>query len=109
MILLLLGFLLGFQIYGPGALAYTTVLEQVSETRIKYGYGLDSIDGYEVLVAPSDCDLLGKNGWLITEDEVLTAIVVDCESEEHKGIMKERNILADVNKENLGKGWLIIK
>lgn len=97
-----------YQIHGPGAFSYTPVLKQVAETRIKYGYGLESIEGYEILVAPSDCRLLGKSGWLIA-DKVYSIIIVDCEQQKHAGQMEARGILADVSKPDLGRGWLVIR
>ncbi len=56
-------------------------------------------------MAPADCTLLGKSGWLITPEKVYTAIVVDCATlgESMNGIM------ADTNLDSVGSGWLVLK
>lgn len=105
----LLGIVPDYDVYGPGAFSYTSVLEEVSERRIKYGYGLSDIEGYDILVAPSDCSLLGKDGWIISAQGIHSMIAVDCESDIHKGTMQTNGILADVNTKELKKGWLIFK
>ncbi len=59
---------------------------------------------YDVLVAVESCDLLGRDGWLIT-DEVRTAIVVDCSQEKHD----MNGIMCDVNLDDVGSGWLVLR
>jgi hypothetical protein len=93
-------------IYGPAYLSYAP-LEQVVEKREWQG-----TEAFEVLVAPSDCNLLGKWVWLIVEDgQVLSGVVVDCERPEHQGQMDERRLLADVNDWDLvhKKAWLVVR
>lgn len=102
-----------FSVYGPGAISAADpgVLEKVAERRIANSWGLSSIDGYDLLIAPADCALLGREGWLITNGNVYTSIVVDCENGEHRGQMAERGLLADANRRELAhkQGWLVLK
>lgn len=102
-----------FSVYGPGFISSADpgVLEAVAERRINAGWGLDSIDGYDLLIAPADCELLGRSGWLITNGNVYLTIVVDCSQERHRQEMIDNGILADVNDERLNhlEGWLILK
>lgn len=64
-----------------------------------------------MLVAPSDCALLNRAGWLIVEGQKYSAIVVDCEQEKHRGQMKERGLLCDQNIKELThkEGLLILR
>lgn len=105
MLILLLFLLLPEQIYGPGYLSYAP-LEQVVERR-----GWEGTEAFDVLLAPSDCNLLAKQGWLITESGIYTFVVVDCEAPEHQGQMDERRLLADVNDWDLvyEKAWFVIR
>ena len=106
---------LDFMIVGPGAIGctyYPAALERVAERRYTNGWGLDTDwRGYDVLVAPADCSLLGRDGWLITGGEVHTALVVDCSQGKHKEAMMERGLLADVNRPELSrqKAWLVLR
>jgi hypothetical protein len=99
-----------YHIIGPGALSYTTVLEQVAERRIRLGFGLSEIEVGAVLVAPANCRHLGQRGWLLA-DGIHRVVVVDCENGNHAGQMTARGILADVSREKLGHqaGWLILE
>lgn len=99
-------------ILGPGALSYTPVLEAVASRRLANHWGLTGdIAGYDALAAPADCGLLDKSGWLVAGGKVLTVKIVDCENGEHAGTMDGRNLLADVNREELGheKAWLVLR
>ena len=100
-----------YQIIGPGTLAHSNVLEQVAQTRIRYGFGLDSLEPGAVLVAPADCKLLNRRGWLIAGGTIYRAQVVDCENGKHRGQMKRTNLLADVSIKELShkEGWLILE
>lgn len=82
-------------------MSYAGNLEEVANRRIKNGWNLDSIEGYEILVAPSDCNLLNRSGWLIVEGKIYSAIVVDCEQEKHRGQLEERGLLCDQNIKDL--------
>lgn len=115
MLLSILSFILTTQliILGPGILspADNNVLETVAQRRLSNGWMLTkNPDDYDVLIALDDCSLLNESGWILV-DGVHTALVVDCEAGHHKGIMKNRGILADVNLEELGhkRGWVILK
>ncbi len=85
------------------------VLERVAERRIQWDSTFEEWRRYEVLVAPSDCTLLGKSGWLITSDKVYTAFVIDCEKDTDRGQMTERGLMADVNLDSVGSGWLVLR
>ncbi len=107
MIAILISFLFyaDFAIYGPGAISYAP-LEIVVANR-----GWEGTEAFEVLVAPADCNILAKQGWLITESGVREALVVDCESPEDAGDLKRRGLLLDANRLDLlsEEGWLILR
>jgi len=101
-------------ILGPGVLspADKNVLETVARRRLDNGWTLTkNPDEYEVLIGLSDCRLLDQSGWLTANGNVYTALVVDCEAGHHRGQMKDRGLLADVNSQELGhkRGWVILK
>ena len=103
-----------FTIIGPGSISLASpgVLESVAHRRITYGWGLSSIPVDTILVAPVDCSLLGRRGWLVAGGEVLDALVVDCQADVHKGQMEGRSLLLDVNrpkKLDHKDGWLILQ
>lgn len=54
---------------------------------------------------------MGKDGWLIVEDEVYRVVVVDCENGNHKGQMAARGLLLDQDRLELvsRKGWLVLR
>lgn len=54
-----------------------------------------------VLLAPADCGLMAKQGWLITESGIFLAVICDCEALEDAGQMAERRLLADTNRLDL--------
>lgn len=87
------------------------MLEAVAARRIKAGWGLESVEGYDLLIAPADCELLGKTGWLFVEDKVYRVISVDCEQSAHQGQMDYRGLLLDQPlKELVHKdGWLVLR
>lgn len=107
----MIGLLSAFIIIGSGALAYTPRLEEVAERRIRNDWGLESTQGYDLLIAPADCKLLGRRGWLFVGDKVYTVVVVDCSQEKHRRAMIDSGILADVNRPELShrQGWLILR
>lgn len=99
-------------IHGPGVISYTPILERVAERRVINEWGLTADwRGFEVLVAPADCGLLGRSGWLIVGDRILRALVVDCEQKAHRGQMAARGLLADGSLEGLNHqaGWLVLR
>lgn len=103
-----------FEIVGPGAISYAGegVLEAVAERRTRNGWGMTGdYTAYDVLVAPSDCKLLDRAGWLMVDGKILTVKVADCEANVHKGMMESRGLLADANLEELThlEGWLFLK
>lgn len=99
-------------IFGPGAISYSAILDDVAERRVLNEWGL-SADwrGYDVLVAPADCRLLGRSGWLIANGDVYSAIAVDCENGDHAGQMAERGLLADASRRGLNhqRAWLVLR
>lgn len=99
------------EVIGPGAVSYAGkgVLERVAERRIRNGWGLTQVNN-AILVAPADCDYLGSQGWLVTEDDVYNVTVVDCEADVHSGQMRQRGLLVDTNRLDLvhKKAWLVI-
>lgn len=103
-----------YSVLGPGYLSYANpgVLERVAENRIERGWGLEQIDisRYDALVATEDCDLVGCDGWLIT-DKFIRVIVVDCQGDHVKERMSDSDLLADVNDINEvhKKGWLLLR
>lgn len=116
MIALILYLISQLTILGPGVLSQADpgVLESVAQRRIHYGYGLEAaldVNDYEVLIAPADCDLLGRDGWLVANGHSYRAIVVDCEARHHRGQMQSRGLLADVNNLELvhKQGWVILR
>ena len=80
------------------------VLERVAYTRSAYFGQVPEWRDYEVLTAVEDCSLLGRNGWLIT-NEVHTVIVVDCSQPAHS----MNGIMADVSLDEVGQGWLVLR
>lgn len=103
------------EVIGPGAvsLADKGVLEKVAERRLKNGWGLadEEPNNYDALIAPSDCSLLGRKGWLLTnKGDFVWALVVDCEDEADKGIMQKHGLLVDTNRADLVHkvGWLVL-
>jgi hypothetical protein len=100
-------------VIGPGALSKANpgVLERVAETRLHYGYGLydENPHLYDALVAPPACNLLGYDGWLVTNGEMLRVLVVDCGGPDNK--MIENGLLADINKPHLvhKQGWMVLR
>lgn len=99
-----------YELHGPGALAYTPVLEAVAQRRLANNWGLDGpLEG--VLIATADCEMVGKRGWLLVSDgRIVGVIVVDCENRNHAGQMASRGILADVSDEGLkGVGWMVVR
>ncbi len=107
MIALFIGLLFytDFTIYGPGAISYAP-LEIVVANR-----GWEGTEAFEVLVAPPSCDLLARQGWLVTESGIYSAVVCDCESPEDEGDLEARGLLLDANRLDLlsEKGWLILR
>lgn len=87
------------------------MLETVAERRIHNGWGVESVEGYDLLIAPADCSFLGRSGWLFVGDKVYSVIVVDCEADAHKGQMAARGLLADQNKSELASqyAWLVLQ
>lgn len=102
-----------YSVYGPGTISYADpgVLEAVADRRIQAGWGLTELGDYDTLVAPADCALLGRSGWLIADGQVLSVLVVDCENGNHRGQMESRGLLLDVNRLDLAhhKGWLVLR
>lgn len=101
-------------IIGPGTLsgADPGVLERVAERRLHNGWGLhQQVDGYDVLIAPPDCKLLGRSGYLVAGGRAYSAVAVDCEADVHRGQMVDRGLLADVNERGLWhkEGYLILR
>ncbi len=94
-----------FTIYGPGAVSYAP-LEMVVTNR-----GWQGTEAFEVLVAPADCRLLARQGWLVTESGIRGALVVDCEAPEDEGDLETRGLLLDANRLDLlsENGWLILR
>jgi len=85
------------------------VLERVANRRIVWDSTFEEWRRYEVLVAPADCSLLGKSGWLITPRMTYSAIVVDCEADVHRDQMNERGLMADTSLDEVGQGWLVLR
>lgn len=84
----------------------------MAERRVYAGWGLEADwTQYDVLIAPADCGLLGRSGWLIANGDVHSAIVVDCENGDHAGQMAERGLLADANRVGLAhkRAWLVLR
>lgn len=98
-------------IHGPGYIAYTPLLERVAEHRLETGWGRLPADwtSFDVLVATPGCAQLGKSGWLITPDGVLSALVVDCS--ENPQAMLDRGLLADASRRGLNhqRAWLVLR
>lgn len=80
------------------------VLQQVAITRSAYFGQVPDWRDYEVLVAVESCDLLGRDGWLIS-DSTYRAIVVDCKQVEHS----MNGIMADTTLEGIREGWLVLR
>lgn len=90
--------LTGLTVLGPGALAPADplVLETVEVRRVRNGWGLDSFAGVGVVrAAVESCDHLGRDGWILTEDEVYSVRVVDCQQAEHEPL-SQRGLVGDV-------------
>lgn len=100
---------------GPGYLSYADpgVLERVAEKRIRLGWGLSKVDirDYDALVATESCDLIGREGWLMTDSVTKNVLVVDCQNRDEQPRMSEVNLLADINVEDLvhKKALLLLK
>lgn len=109
-VLLALPFLVGesvnYYVVGPGytSLANPGVLEQVAERRIENGWGLtEDVDltAYSLLGAVADCKSLGHGGYLVTEKEVKSILIVDCEADVHRGDMDRKKLIVDINDKEL--------
>lgn len=101
-------------VIGPGALSFAGdgTLERVAERRIQNHWGLTGDwTAYDVLSAPSDCQLLDRDGLLIVEGKILTVKVVDCAQEKHRQQMIDNGLLADTNLPGLTheKAWLVLR
>jgi hypothetical protein len=108
MISLLIGLLLLLpieQIYGPGAMSYADLDAVVARK------GWEGTRDFDVLSAPSNCNLMARQGWLITSKGVFSTVIVDCQADEHKGQMEARGLLVDTNRDDLvgANGWLIVR
>lgn len=102
LIALLIGLLLSLPcetIYGPAQLSYGN-LQRVVERK-----GWQGTDHFDVLLAVPDCNLVARQGWLISETGIYSAVIVDCEADDHKGQMAERGLLADTNRDDLTHQW----
>lgn len=110
---ILLTLLANLTVIGPAHLSYAGdgTLEAVAQRRLDNGWNLthDWRD-YPVLVAPADCDLLDRTGWLVVGGQVTRALVVDCESDIDRGTLQRQKLLADVNLRHLThqKGLLVL-
>lgn len=58
-----------------------------------------------MLTAVEDCGLVGETGWLITNGNVYTAIVIDCLQAKHS----MNGIMADTSLDEIGRGWLVLR
>lgn len=108
MINLLFGLILWLQpelILGPGALSYADLDSVVAR---KKWLGTQAFD---VLVAPPNCNLLARQGWLITESGVYSMVVVDCAPDKYKPLWDKRGLLVDTNRVDLvgEKAWMVIR
>lgn len=79
------------QIYGPGAISYAD-LDRVVEVR-----NWEGVEDFDLLIAPSNCNLLGRWVWVISKSGIYSGLIVDCESPKHSGQMAERGLLFDGN------------
>ena len=91
--------LAGLIVLGPGALAPADplCLERVEVRRVQNGWGLDSFAGVGVVRAAVErCDLLGRDGLIVTQEDVYPVRIVDCQQPEHEPL-SARGIVADVS------------
>jgi hypothetical protein len=100
-------------VLGPGALAPADagVLENVQALRLRYGWGLErEAETWQVLAATESCNLLGYDGYAVTELGLVPLRVVDCQNRQEQPRMSELGLLADVNERRLGhmEAWLIL-
>lgn len=85
------------------------MLERVAERRATYWQQIpDDWHEYGVLVALPDCKLLGKSGWLAIENEIKSALVVDCAQKQHAPVMIEERLI-DANLRERGEGLLVLR
>jgi hypothetical protein len=108
----LLTLVLALTVLGPGALAPADVgvLEAVEARRVRHGWGLDELAGVGVvLVAVEDCDYLGRDVLVVTDDrQTHQARVVDCQRRDETPRLHELGIVADVNQAELGHKQAVI-
>lgn len=76
-------------IYGPGAISY-----QDFEPVIAYRQW-DNTEQFDILIAPADCNLLGRWVWVISESGSRLGLVADCESPKDAGGLEENGLLFD--------------
>lgn len=92
-------------IIGPGALSYAD-LDAVVQNK-----GWQGTEAFDVLVAPANCNLMARQGYLVTNRGIFDAVVVDCQADEHAGQMEARGLLVDTNRRDLigARGWFIVR
>lgn len=98
--------------YGYGPMGYTATLEEVAERRYlnEWGVSVDPRD-FDVLLGVQDCAALGQEGWLIAGGNIYSALVVDCEGQNHRGEMDQHGLFADISQSALSHrcGYLILQ
>ena len=88
-----------------GTFAPSNALDDVARVRSANFGQVQHWRDYDTLVAVEDCRLLGRSGWLITDEMTHSAIVVDCKQRKHD----MNGIMADVSLDSVGSGWLVLR
>lgn len=92
-----------------GALGYAASLDDVAERRYNATWGRLSRDpaSYQALLGVKDCELLGRTGWLIVDEEIYKAQIADCSQHDHPW---PSGYLGDVNLKalNYEQAYLIL-
>lgn len=94
-------------IFCLGILGYSESIDQVAQRRYEAEWGelADDPKGFDVLLGVKDCELLGRKGWVLTENGFYSALIVDCNQPNH---IWPRNYLGDVNRLGFSQGYLIL-
>lgn len=95
--------------YAPGVMENTIKVRQSGKTAYTV---TQDISQYQVFVATEDCSMLGKEFYLIHNNQTLHGLVVDCSGHiETSAWMKHNNIVCEVDYNtaklfnSIGKGF----
>lgn len=94
-------------IFCLGILGYSSSIDFVAERRYNVEWGQLSNDPkqFDVLLGVEDCQLLNRSGYLLTDNNIYSALIVDCNNPQHTW---PKYYLGDINRGDLTEGYLIL-